>query len=324
MGSFSNLKKLIEGTKSFVLICHESPDGDAVGSILAMAAMLRQKNKEVRMICADPVPEVFRFLGEHDQIVSTNGLHSLTVSQEETIIILDCGDLRRTKVEQMILDCKKNGNFVINIDHHPKNDLWRLADVNYVDDQASSTAEIVYRIVTGLGCDIDADVATYILCGIYTDTGGFQHSNTSEDVMKIVSKLLCCGARLKKISENISHEKSVSKLKIWGVAMDRLSINDEFGIAYSVLSKEDRLLSGASEDDLSGLINLLNTVPGTRATLLIYESENGTIMGSLRTERDDVDLSKLASLLGGGGHKKAAGFTIEGELSKVNNIWEIV
>lgn len=309
MGSFSNLVKLIEGNESFALLCHEDPDGDALGSILAMKKFLTAVGKSVRVMCNSSVPKVFGFLDGIEKIEIPEKLN-----KDEILIVLDCGDLRRTGMSDQIQKKRENNNKVINIDHHPKNDLWRWSDVNYVDTKASSVSEMVYRIAKGFGWPIEIETATAILCGIYTDTGGFQHSNTNENVMLVVSDLLACGARLNRISENISNDRSVAKLKIWGMAMDRLMVNEEYNIAFSYLKREDIVLSGASEEDVSGLVNVLNSTSNIRAIILIYESADGRIKGSLRTENNEIDLSLLANHLFGGGHKKAAGFCFEGKI----------
>ena len=309
MGSFNKLKNILEERDNFLLICHVSPDGDAVGSLVAMSKLLRHYGKKFQMVSKDSIPLVFHFIAEKEKITD-----DFLTGSFDTIILLDNGDLRRTGFPERIKKAKSKKIKIINIDHHPKNDIWPLADINYVDTDSSSACELLYDFFVGIGFDITSSLATTLLSGIYNDTGGFQHSNTSEKTFTVIANLLSLGAQLKTISSNIVHNKPISSLKLWGIAMSRLKINQNFDCAYSVLTAKDIEEAGASIDEVSGLVNLLNTTAESRVTLLLYETFDGKIRGSLRTEDDKIDLSKMASLFGGGGHKKAAGFSMGGRI----------
>ncbi len=318
--SIQKLKKVIGQSKSFVIVGHEKPDGDSVGSLLAFFNVLEQLQKNSMLVLKDPVPSVFAFLDKTELI----GTEFPEDNLFDACILLDNGDAKRTGFLSRILEVKKNGIPVINIDHHPKNDLWKIATLNITDQSVSSTSELIFEIIGKIGLEIDSKLATTLLTGLYTDTGGFQHSNTSEKVLKIVAELLKRGAKLKKISENISGTHTISMLRLWGVALSRLIHNSRYKISYSILKQEDIIEAGATEDEVSGLVNLLNSAPESEVALLIYETENGKLRGSLRTESDKIDLSALAQYLGGGGHKKAAGFTIEGRIENEQGKWKII
>ena len=167
-------------------------------------------------------------------------------------------------------------------------------------------------------------MATALLTGIYFDTGGFRHQNTTNEVLSIVSELLKKGARLNKITENIDNQRPISLFKLWGIALDRLRLNKKYGLSVSVITMEDIEKAGATEEEISGLVNLLNSAPESSVALLLCESFGDKIKGSLRTESDQIDISKLAKSLGGGGHKKAAGFTINGRIELEDGSWKIV
>lgn len=319
MGSFARLKQVLEEKESFVLVCHQDPDGDAVGSLLGLGQVLSDRGKKVELFCADQIPAIFSYLPGIESI-----RHDFPRDPFDALILLDNGDMRRTGIVEEIKRLKKEAPPVVNIDHHAKNDLWKNVGINYADEQASSTSEIVYKILSGLDYEISPAVATALLTGIFYDTGGFRHSNTTQTVLDIASDLLKRGAKLRKISENITNLKPISLFKLWGIALNRLRINTDLQISYSVLLQSDLAGCGASEDEISGLVNLLNTVPEARAALLLYETLDGKIKGSLRTERDDVDLATLAKHLGGGGHKKAAGFTIAGKIEQGRDTWKVV
>jgi len=318
MGSFNKFKKVLEEKGSFLLICHIDPDGDAIGSMMALKDYLKRAGKKTYMLSKDSIPEVFSFLDSGEEIRND------WPQKFEAIILLDNGDFKRTGFTEEILRQKKNGIPVINIDHHPKNDIWKIASVNLSNPEASSTCEILAGIFLSENMMITPSVATSLLAGIFYDTGGFQHQNTSKIVLDLTSELLKRGARLKRISEKLSGSRPISLFKLWGIALKRLAISNRYKLAVSFLKRDDLLATGASEEEISGLVNLLNSIPEAQAALLIYESADGKIKGSLRTEKDDLDLSKLAIHLGGGGHKKAAGFSITGQIEKDKHSWHII
>ncbi len=318
MGSFSKLKEIFEQEDDFALICHTDPDGDAIGALVALGEALRQRGKRVTLAVNDEIPAVFDFLHENIEIVRE------IPSSARAIILLDNGDFRRTGFQDEILASKKSGKKIINIDHHPKNDLWRVATINYVDEKASSTCQILHSIFCELGFSITSSIATALMAGIFYDTGGFQHQNTSEKVLEIASELLKKGAKLKKITAKLTTDRSIALFKLWGIALDRMTINQEFGITVSFLTRRDMEKSGANDDHVSGLIGLLNTTKESRAALLLYETQDGKIKGSFRTEDSKINLTKIADLLGGGGHRKAAGFSLTGRFEKTENGWKIV
>lgn len=319
MKKFSELKKVLEGKASFLLIAHEEPDGDAIGATLALGKFLRSYGKVVVMVSRDEISPYFSFLDNSQQIKS-----DFLSGDYEVIILIDNGDLKRTGFADRINKSKKLGKYIVNIDHHLQNDIWKVADLNLAFPNYSSSCEIVYEILIEYNFNIDSITATNLLAGIYYDTGGFQHSNTTKKVLQIVSELLKKGARLKKISKNVSQAKSISMLKLWGIALNRIQVARDYDLAYTVLTKEDITTAGAVEDEVSGLVNLINSTAEAEASLLMYESGDGIIKGSLRTESDFVDVSVLAKILGGGGHKKASGFSLKGKIVKNRGGWCII
>lgn len=319
MGSFTKLKKIIDQSDRILLIGHIRPDGDSLGALLALGNGLSAIGKETTLVCKDPYPSVFDFLEGKDKIKK-----DFLLGGYDSIILLDNGDLKRTGFSDRLLLARQKRIPIINIDHHTKNDLWKFVTVNYVDETSSSTSVLVYEIMNGLGIGITPNIATALLTGIYTDTGGFQHSNTSAGVFEVVSQLLKKGAKLKYISDSITNSRSVGRLKLWGLALDRLVLNEKFGIAGSVIFQKDLLKVNASEEEVSGLVNLMNSIPEAKISLLLYEAGDGIIKGSLRTENDGVDVSLLAKYLGGGGHKKASGFSFNGTIVEEGSGWRIV
>jgi phosphoesterase RecJ-like protein len=316
--SFLKLKAILEEKSSFALICHVEPDGDAIGATLALSDGLQALGKGVSLICKDTVPKVFQFLENSWRIGS-----ELDLAKVDCLILVDNGDFRRTGYQTEIVAAKAKKIPIINIDHHQKNDLWRMVSVNCADEKACSASEIVYKIFIDFNWEITPQVATALLTGIYNDTGGFKHPNTTDSVLEIAAELMRKGAKLKKISENLENSHPVAMFKLWGIALNRLKIDAKTGVSYSIILQDDLKQTGASEEEVSGLVNLLNSAPESKVSLLLYETKDAKIKGSLRTERDDIDVSKLAGLMGGGGHKRAAGFTIEGRIVSSKNGWKI-
>ncbi|KKQ74152.1 MAG: MgpA protein [Berkelbacteria bacterium GW2011_GWB1_38_5] len=316
---FHKVISKIKNYQKILLMIHEDPDGDTLAATVAMFMVLKELGKETSMVCKDSIPQPFLFLKEVSKIQK-----DVLFGDFEVIVIIDCGDLKRTGFPERLKKFAKNYRNLINIDHHPKNDLWKIANLNLVDQKASSVSEIVWQLIKEMNVPITRDIATAILTGIYTDTGGFKHSNTSPETLKISSELLNYGARLKEITRNVSLNKSIASLKLWGIALSRIHKNQDLGFVSSVITLKDLATCKATYYDLTGVVNLMNSIPDSKAAVLFFETPDGQIRASIRTEKDDVDVSKIAKLFGGGGHKKAAGFTVSADLKLNGKNWEIV
>ena len=310
--------RAFDSSARVLIITHEHPDGDALGSSLALSHALNQRGIESVITCVDPAPTPFQFLPGIRGICS-----DCLLGNFDTIAIVDCGDLKRTGMPERVRAIVRHQRRVINIDHHQRNDLHKLVTINYVDQEASSAAELMLPLIEALGCTITPSIATCLLTGLYNDTGGFKHSNTSMRVLEQAAQLMLAGASLKDISMNIASFRSVPALRLWGIALSRIQRHPVLGLMTSVITREDFKRADAFEEDLAGCVNLINTVPGARATILFYEQANGRIKASVRTENNAVDVSRLANLFGGGGIKKAAGFSFEGHFEQSGGQWLI-
>lgn len=319
MKQFDDFEKLLSEHSSFLLIGHEDPDGDSLGSLLGMSEYLEGRGKRALAVCKTQVPKIFYFLSGIEKIES-----DFKIEDFEAVILLDNGDLKRTGFMDVVRSARKQGISIVNIDHHIRNDIWKLATLNLADVEASSTSEIVFNLLTYLGYEMTSSAATALLAGMYYDTGGFHHTNTSNEVLRISSELLHLGANLKKISKSVSQNRSVNMLKLWGIAIDRIIVDNKRGMAVTFLTRDDILQAGANDEEISGLVNLLNTASEIRVALLLYETSDGKIKGSLRTEDENVDVAKIAELMGGGGHKKASGFALSGKFVRESEGWKIV
>ncbi|MCF7844675.1 MAG: DHH family phosphoesterase [Kiritimatiellales bacterium] len=302
--------------KRVVCICHHNPDGDAIGALLGMGLLLEGalKNIQIVMHCLDPIPDTFKFLPDVNRVQ-----YSCDFREGDLFIFLDSAE---PKLTGMDIDNPElfNGTYKsISIDHHPTNS--RYATVNMIDPEAASSCEIVVVLADLLGWEMTSDIATCLLTGVYTDTGGLLHSNTKAGVYRTVARLLRSGARQQEIIKAVFRTASLSTLKLWGRVLENISITDEGG-AISAVTEGDFRASGAHHSQLTGAIDYVNAVPGMRFSLILSE-RGGVVKGSLRTLRDDVDVSEMAGKFSGGGHKKAAGFSLPGSL-KPEVRWKVV
>lgn len=302
----------------FLIIMHERPDGDTVACSLAFARVLKQLGKEAVCISKDPIPKPFRFLPDIDAIQS-----SFIAENYDVMILLDCGDLRRTGFPEEVKRFAKTQKRVIHIDHHQKSDLYKLANVKLFDGSASATGQILYHLFQKLPITIDGQIATCLLTSLYYDTGAFKHANTTQEVLQLAAQLLHQGARLSKITQHVELTKSIPALKLWGIALARVKRHSTLPIVSSLITQQDIIDCGASEEDVAGIVNLLNAVPDSKAAMLLSETEDGMIRASLRTESSEVDVAALAELFGGGGLRRASGFTLPGKITLHNQNWHI-
>lgn len=315
--TFQEAKKYLLAADKILILLHKFPDGDTICSSLALAAYLGDIGKKVHCAVKDGIPNAFSFLPSVGDIKT-----DFLLGDYDVIVSVDCGDANRTGFP-IRLDKVCKSRPLINIDHHLKNNLCKIARVNMVDESASAAAEVVWDFLQFMKAKIDSKIATYILAGIYYDTGGFYHSNVTGKTLRISAECLRAGGRIAFISKNISSSKTSAALKLWGIALTRMEIS-ALGVVSTYLTHEDIAQSGAQMEDTSGIVNLINTIPSARIAILFLGLPDGTIKASLRTEIDGVDVAKLARVFGGGGHKKAAGFTIEGRLVNLTKNWKIV
>ncbi len=288
-------------------VCHRNPDGDAIGSITAMAQLLELNfpNATVELFCVDPAPPTFGFLPLAHRIKQ-----ELKPEEGDVFIYLDSAEPKLTEYHETLPQIFGGTWPSVCIDHHPTNS--RFATVNIIVPEASSTCEILVDIADTLGWSLNPDIATCLLTGVYTDTGGLVHSNTTSRVYRTVARLLKAGARQQMIVQQVFRSAKISTLRLWGRVLEKISITPEGG-AISALTEGDFRATGADYSELTGAIDYVNAVPGMKFSLVLAERA-GKVKGSLRTLRDDVDVSKMAGAFQGGGHKKAAGFAVSGKL----------
>lgn len=306
---FVKAKDALMGADKICIISHRSPDADAVGSNLALRPALEAFGKTVTSASVDKVPEDSMFLPKANQFVQ-----DFNYEDFDAIVSVDCGALKLVQFHQKKPELLSGRKPFINFDHHGSNDFF--GTINAVDPEACATAFILYEFFEFCDWKVTIDIANCLLAGIYFDTGGMMHSNTTHEVFLMAEQLMRKGADVKKISKELFHTTSVNKLRLLGRIFERTYVNEE-GVAVSVVNKADFEACGVESGSAGGAIDYLNAVPGAKYCVLLSEGENGIVKGSLRTQREDVDLSLVAAQWGGGGHAKASGFGVTGHLKQV-------
>lgn len=301
---------LIANKSYIAIIPHKNPDGDAIGSALALQKTIQQFHNNVEIFCLDPAPQNTLFL--NPKITTTSEIDPNTY---KLIIFVDCGNSSQTGFEKLITT-KPANTITINIDHHASNS--NFADLNIVCPEATSTTQILYKIFQIWNTQITTEIANYLQTGIHFDTGSFKHSNTTTDILKIAAELTKLGANNDQISRNLFKKTTASKLKLWSRIFQHAKINRK-KIVSSYATNKDLEECSANSKDLEGVIDYLNSVPNKKFSILLNQRQN-EIKASLRTQESTYDLNKISQIFGGGGHCMAAGFSIPGEISQETHI----
>jgi phosphoesterase RecJ-like protein len=295
---------MLNQAESITIVGHQRPDGDAIGSLLALTCSLHNSNKRIHPVLVDGIPNRFRFLPGAEKVEKT------LPEDSDLLVVVDCSDLERMGFSEDGLPRKPD----INIDHHPTN--THFAVINLVDPNAAATAEMIFVLAPQLGLALDVDVATNLLAGIVTDTIGFRTPNVTSKVLEVAARLIELGAPLARIYEQALNLRSLVAARYWGSGLSRLEHED--GLAWATLSLEDRKLVGYPGKDDADLINLLTTIEGMEVVLVFVEQNDGQVKISLRS-KGKVNVADLAVSFGGGGHDQAAGAIISGGLEEVKN-----
>jgi bifunctional oligoribonuclease and PAP phosphatase NrnA len=302
--AIQEIRDAILARQRFVVTSHARPDGDAIGSQLAMAFALQALGKSVRCIDKDPAPlELQPFPG-------VNAIHVASVADEpaDAAIVMECGDLSRTGVQGL------EKYFVINIDHHPGNSGYGA--INWFDDTACACGEMVFEVVEALGVPLTAEIATHVYIAILTDTGGFHFGNVTPRTFEICRRCADAGANPAAIARAIYDSSTLGRLRLMGGLLHSLELESGGRIALAHMSLQLLEETGSTQDDSEGLINLPLTVKVIEAAALFKEIEPAVYRVSLRS-KGAVDVNRVARTFGGGGHKNAAGCTMNGTYPEV-------
>jgi bifunctional oligoribonuclease and PAP phosphatase NrnA len=299
--------KNLASEKKICIISHRNPDCDTIGCNLALSMLLQKTGHETVSACADELPPELLCYSEKFPFVK-----DFNPDGFDLFVSLDSGSEEQAVFPLKYKKIEKTG--LINIDHHPSNTNYGA--VNLVVENAASTTMILYHLFKIWKQTVSRDMATALLCGLYSDTGSFMHSNTNEEVFDTASELLSLGAKREMIVNKLFRNRSVERLQVLGKILSEAQLTGK-NVVVSAIRDTDFETLNAKPEDMTGAIDYLNMTKGNRLAALLSEDGNGNVRGSLRTKSDDLNVSDIAMNLGGGGHKKASGFTIKGKLEKV-------
>lgn len=303
---------LLQSDSRFVLATHEAPDGDALGSLLAMHGLLTSLGKQAEMFIAPsdlPLPYEYSFFAPE------NAIHEPPADiGQRTVIFLDCGNIDRNKA-----DVLRDGKLLINIDHH--HDNTGFGTVNHVVPQASCTAEIVWDLMHGLDFKPQGRVADALYVALITDTGRFMYENTGPRAHQMAAELIEAGVDVQRIYRRLFEEMPLAKLHLLARALSSVRTYDQGRLTLACITLADLAATGAEESHHEGIVDHLRAVRGTKVAALVREvqSADGALRRkvSLRATGEDLDVSAIARVEGGGGHRRAAGFTTDLDVQEI-------
>ncbi len=292
---------LLVSAKHPVFVSDERIDGDSLGASLAVVDYCRQLGKTVPVYVASSVPEQYRRLPRVE--ACTEDLHIFDNPDIDLVVVFDCsdGDYVKRLLDRVVTDPK-----VINIDHHMTNS--RYGHVNQVLTDAPATAEVIHRFFLANQIIPSKQAATCLLTGICFDTTAFSNASTNERALRAASDLMMSGARIQDVIRTMFHTRSIAALRVWGTALERLQKHSVLHCITTCLTRHDLEVDNVTEEEIEGLSNFLNLVIDVEMLMVLRECPDGGVKVSLRSSLPDV--SAFAKAFGGGGHKKAAGFTI--------------
>lgn len=316
---FVAIKKELEKARNVLLVAHTAPDADTLGSVFALKEYIAgHLKKKVKVACNDPIPQYLE-----DFLAGETMENPEKMSPGEFDLLIGCDAVERGF--EKIVGKPSSKQTVILLDHHTTLRLDKIvAAVTISDERYSSVCEILFDFFDFHRIETGKKIAEYLLLGILGDTGIFQHANTTPKVMEMTANLMRRGASLSKLIRLVFRNKRLETLKLWGRAMERAEINPKTGAIMSYLTKEDIEDFGGKAEDISGVAEILNTVSGTKFSLVLSERGENRVKGSLRSEEyKNVDVSEIARMLKGGGHRLAGGFEIKGKLVHDKNGWKV-
>jgi phosphoesterase RecJ-like protein len=296
-------KKILESQR-IVITSHLRPDGDSICTSLALYFIGKQMGKDMAIINKDNTPFPFNQYPDIDKIQ----IGQIAPQKFDIIILLECANVSRSG--QLNID----NYFKINMDHHYSNDYY--ADINWVDPQASAVSEMAVKLCKKLGVEITPEIASHLYCGIVSDTGSFQFSNTNAEAFKACSELVSMGASPIKVSEQLFNNNPPEKIKLLGYVLSTLKMNEAGDVAVITMFKKHLDELNLKEIETEDITTLTRSIKGVKMVLFFKQMAEDTFRVSLRS-KGSANAAKIAEHFGGGGHRHAAGFTVKGKHEKL-------
>src|SRR5215813_13440469 len=300
----SQVVELIESKRRFAITSHIRPDGDSLGSSLGLHWLLQALDKDVEVIMRDPVPHAYRQLPGAPRVRVTPAVDR----QYDAVFVIECSDITRPG----LIDLEKQ--LVVNIDHHSTTALF--GTINWIDSTASAVGEMIYNLCKATGVRVNREIAECVYTALITDTGSFHYSNTTERTFKVASELVRTGVKPAKTAEAVFASYPWSRIELMGAVLSTAKRDESGRVACMRQTLDMQRQAHASAEDADGFVNYPLTVGEVEAVAMLKECSPGVYRTSLRS-KGDVNVAKVAEQFGGGGHRNAAGCTLKGESSEI-------
>ena len=308
-GALAEIVGELRARQRFVITSHARPDGDAIGSSLALAYALRHLGKDVRVVSHDsPPPPLMVFPGVAEIEVTDH-----VEDTGDAVVVMECGELKRTGIDGL------ERGYVVNIDHHPGNTAYGA--LNWLDLSAAACGEMVFDLVRALGVPLTTEIATHVYITILTDTGSFHYSNITPHTFDICRRCMEAGVNPPAVARAIFDSNSLGRLRLFGAVLNAMQLDRTGRIATLMIDKKLAAESGGTYDDTEGLINLPLTVKDILSVVFFKEQEPGDWRISMRS-KGTIDINAIAKEFGGGGHKNASGCSAHGSLDELKPLFE--
>lgn len=288
----------------FLITSHARPDGDAIGSVLAMAGILDQLGQEPVIVLADSIPYIYRTMPGVDRIHLATNVCLIEPDPSVPAIVLECDGIARTGLAGL------EGRKLINIDHHASG--RNFADLNWIDENACAVAAMVYRVALALGVEISSSMAVCLYTAIISDTGSFTYPGTNVETFAMAHDLVCRGANPTRIARDVYFSNPESKIRLLGTALANLRTDGPLAWSWVTCSDMARVQAGA--EDCEGVVNYLISIAGVESAVFLRELPSNQFRLSIRS-KGGIDVARVAESFGGGGHRSASGCTLEGPLA---------
>lgn len=295
----SQVVELIEAKRTFAITSHFRPDGDSLGSSLGLCWLLRALDKDVEVIMRDPVPHAYQQLPGASEVRVTPAVDNAY----DAVFVIECSDITRPGLRDL------DKQLVVNIDHHSTTALF--GKINWIDSTASAVGEMIYNLCKATGVRVTREIAECVYTALITDTGSFHFSNTTERTFKVASELMRSGVKPAKTAEAVFASYPWSRIQLMGAVLSTARRDATGRVALLRHSLEMQRSANASDEDADGFVNYPLTVEEVEAVAMLKESAPGVYRTSLRS-KGDVNVAKVAEMFGGGGHRNAAGCTLNG------------
>ena len=306
--------KVIRSNSSFILTTHEGPDGDAVGSSLALASFLRKLGKDVTVHYQDTVPDLYRFLPGADSV-----LHHIPDRHFDVSFVLDIGERKRAGKEFCAFS---RVTTTVNLDHHLS--CENFADYNLIDSQAAATGILVYRIAAASGYLFDLDTALCIYTAIITDTGSFRYSNANREAFTVAGEMIECGVNAWNVAEQLYENQPLERLLLLAQSLQTLDVFKDGQAASVTVTSDMYAASGADAELTDGFVNYPRSIRGVEVAIFFRQLDEKKFKVGFRS-KGNVNVAAFSAALGGGGHHNAAGCTVDGTLDEVKaHVYAIV